>query len=160
MHRSNIFTFSATSDWNGGDEGLKYLRRIPDFRKPGFDRGGVFKIKGSKVSEQAIVDLEAAIPNLGVQRRGPACFGVSASLVGVGEKGLIVSSVKPGTAAHRAGLQPGDLVLKFNGHEVPDFNTLVERISEKQPGDKVPVVYVRNGVEDIVTVELRGWPPK
>ena len=145
------------TNWNGGDEGLKYLRRIPDFRKPG---AGVFAIKGSKVTEQAIVDLEAAVPNLGVQRRGPACFGVSASLFGVGDKGLFVSSVKPGTAAHRAGLQPGDLVLKFNGHEVPDFNTLVDRISEKQPGDKVPVVYVRNGVEDTVTVELRGWRQK
>ena len=142
--------------WKGGDEGLKYLRRIPDFRKPGFDRGGIFAIKGSKVSDQAIADLEAAIPNLSIARRGPACFGITAS-AGLNDSGLIVISVRPGTAAHRAGLQAGDKVLKFDGHEVPDFLTLVDRISEKQPGDKVPVIYVRNDVQDTLTVELRGW---
>lgn len=143
--------------WSGGDDGLKYLKRIPDFRiQSEVRRAAVFAIKGSKVSDQAVADLEASIPGLGVQRRGPACFGISA-YSGLGESGLVVSSVKAGTAADRAGLIPGDIVLKFNGHELADFNALVDRISEKVPGDKVPVEYVRNGVQDTVTVELRGW---
>ncbi len=149
------------SSWTGGDEGLKYLRRIEDFRTQfEFRRAGVFVIKGSNVSEQAINDLEASIPGLGVQKRGPACFGISA-LSGFGaQRGLLVNLVKSGSSADRAGLTQGDVILKFNGHELPDFNTLVDKIGEMQPGDKVPVVYERNGVQDTVTVDLRGWNEK
>ncbi len=145
------------ANWSGGDDGLKYLKRIPDFRiQSEVRRAAVFAIKGSKLTDEGIASLEAAVPGLGVQRRGPACFGISA-YAGLGEKGLIVSSVKAGTAADRAGLVPGDLVQQFNGHSLEDFNDLVDRISEKVPGDKVPVVLIRNGQEQTVTVELRGW---
>jgi len=143
--------------WTGGDEGLKYLRRIDDFHTQyEYRRGAVFVIKGSQVSEQAIVDLETAVPGLGVQRRGPACFGISA-YSGFGGDGLLISSIKEGSAADRAGLVPNDVVIQFNGHEVPDFPALVDRISERQPGDKVPVVFMRGGIEKTVEVELRGW---
>lgn len=149
------------ASWKGGDEGLKYLRRIDDFRAVSeFRRAAVFVIKGCNVSEQAILDLEAAIPGLGVQRRGPACFGISAYSGFGAQRGLLVSSVKAGTAADRAGLVQGDVIIKFNGHDVPDFNALVDKISEKQPGDKVPVIYERNGMQDTVIVELRGWRDK
>ena len=97
----------------------------------------------------------AALPNR-VQRRGPACLGVSPAGFG-GGPGLQVWVVKAKSAAARAGLQPGDILLKFDGHDTPDFETLVDKISEKQPGDKVPVVYQRDGVEEKVIVELRGW---
>lgn len=143
--------------WKGGDEGLKYLRRIEDFRTQfEYGRAAVFAIRGSNLSEQAIVDLETAVPGLNVQRRGPACFGISA-YSGFGGDGLLISSVKEGSAADRAGLAPNDIVLKFDGHDVPDFPALVDRISERQPGDKVPVLYSRAGIEKAATVELRGW---
>jgi hypothetical protein len=146
------------TSWTGGDDGLKFLRRIEDFRSQfEFRRAGIFVIKGSNVSEQAMLDLEASVPGLVVQRRGPACLGISAYSGFGGQQGLVISHVKAGTAADRAGLAPGDLVLKFAGHELPDFNTLVDRIGEKQPGDKVPVVYVRHGIERTVSVELKSW---
>jgi PDZ domain len=146
--------------WKGGDEGLKFLRRIEEFRMQSDVRGpSLFLIKGTPVSEEAIAALEASLPNLAIQRRGPACLGVSplVRFGGPGEIGLQVAIVKPGSAADRAGLKPGDFLLKFNGFETPDFETLVDKISEKQPGDKVPVVYNRDGVEDTCIVELRGW---
>ena len=145
--------------WKGGDEGLKFLRRIEEFRVQSEVRGpSLFVIKGVQVSEEAIDTLEAALPNLSVQRRGPACLGVSPLVrFGLGEPGLQIASVKPGSAADRAGLKPGDFLVKFNGFVTPDFETLVDKISEKQPGDKVPVVYNRDGTEETAIVELRPW---
>ncbi len=144
--------------WNGGDDGLKFLRRIDDFRMPADGhRSGLIVIKGSKVSKQAIEDLQIALPSLLVQERGPAQLGVSPYSIFGGPARLQIGDVKAGSAAERAGLRVGDLLLKFNGHAVPDFETLVERISEKEPGDKVPVVYERNGTEATVIVELQGW---
>lgn len=143
--------------WTGGDEGLKYLRRIDDFRTPADRRSGLIVIKGVKVSRQAIDDLQFALPTVLVQERGPAQLGISPySLLG-GPARLQIGEVTPGSAAERAGLRIGDVIHKFNGHDVPDFPTLVERISEKQPGDKVPVIYERNGVEATLIVELQGW---
>jgi len=144
--------------WNGGDDGLKYLRRIDDFRAPADGhRSGLIVIKGSKVSKKAIEDLQIALPSLLVQERGPAQLGVSPYSIFGGPARLQIGDVKAGSAAERAGLRVGDLLLKFNGHPVRDFETLVERISEKEPGDKVPVVYERNGTEATVIVELQGW---
>ena len=144
--------------WTGGDDGLKYLRRIEDFRIQAEVRGAaLFRIKGSKVSDEAIAELQAALPNLVVQPRGPACLGVSPYIPFGGQMELQIHTVKPGSAADRAGLKVGDLLIKFNDHAVPDFETLVEKIGELQPGDKVPVIYERDGVRDTVTVELRGW---
>ena len=144
--------------WKGGDEGLKYLRRIDDFRMQAEIRGpSLFIIKGSGVSEEAQRDLQIALPALSIQPRGPACLGVTPSQQAAGPRGLPIEIVKRGTAADRAGLRRDDSLISFNGQEIPDFNRLVELIGETEPGQKVPVVYERNGVIKTVTVELRGW---
>ncbi len=144
--------------WTGGDDGLKYLRRIEDFRIQSEIRGpALFRIKGSKVSDDAIAELQASLPALVVQPRGPACLGVSPYSQFGGQMELQIHTVKPGSAADRAGIKVGDVLVKFNEHLVPDFETLVEKIGELQPGDKVPVEYVRDGVRETATVELRGW---
>lgn len=145
--------------WAGGDEGLKHLRRIEDFRVPTDVRGASLYVINGTVTKPAIAALEAALPNLQVQQRGPACLGVTPGIQGLrpAEKGLMVAFVKEGSAAQLAGIRVNDVILKFNGHEVNDFETLVDKISEKQPGDKVAVVFLRDDVEETTTVELRGW---
>ena len=142
--------------WKGGDEGLKYLQRFEDFRTPpdGRRANTLFVIKGS-VTKEAITALQGAIPTLLVQERGPACLGITPG--NPAEKGLEVAIVKPGTAADIAGLKREDVLLTFDGHEISDFEQLVEKIGEKQPGDKVAVEYQRAGETTKVTVELRGW---
>lgn len=146
--------------WTGGDEGLKYLRRIEDYRIQGEIQGGapLFVIKGSPVSEEAVKELEASLPSLSVQIRGPACFGVSSQRqFGAGQVELLISTVKPGSAADRAGLRAGDTLIKFADQPVPDFQALVDRIGEFEPGDKVPVLYERDRVQNTTIVELRPW---
>jgi PDZ domain-containing protein len=148
-------------NWTGGDAGLKYLRRIEDFRIQSQVRGaGLFVIKGCKVSPEAVKELEAALPSLMVQHRGPSCLGVSPYTSFGNDGGLTIGTVKEESAAEIAGLRPGDVLLKFNGKAVDSFDYLVEKISETQPGDKVPVVYQRNGVQETVIVELLPWVVK
>lgn len=144
--------------WTGGDAGLTQLRRIEDFRIQSEVRGAaLFVIKGSSVTDDALAELQGALPALNIQRRGPACFGITPYSQFGGPMGLQIYMVKPGSAADRAGLRQDDMLLKFNEHPIIDFKSLVDKISEKQPGDKVPVVYERDGVQNTVTIELRGW---
>ena len=68
--------------------------------------------------------------------------------------GAIVSSVQPGSAADRAGVKRGDVVLSFNGEGVHDTNSLRNRVAEAAPGSTAALVVVRDGKEKHLSVRL------
>jgi Do/DeqQ family serine protease len=68
--------------------------------------------------------------------------------------GAIVGRVTPDSAADRAGLKGGDVILSFNGQPVNDINSLRNHVAESQPGSNAAVVINRDGSEKTVTVKL------
>lgn len=68
--------------------------------------------------------------------------------------GAIVSRVEPGSPADRAGLHPGDVVVSYNGKQVPDADHLTSMVADTAPGTKVPIVYYRNGKQENTTVTI------
>ena len=143
--------------WIGGDEGLKYLRRIEDFQPAARfqQRSALYVIKGptgAKISPEALAQLKADLQGV-VAERGPAFMGVQPSS-GLVENGLVISRLVPDGPGDAAGLQPEDVVLEFDGVAIPNFETLVEQIGLRQPGDIVTVIYLRDGEEKCLTVEL------
>ena len=60
-------------------------------------------------------------------------------------KGLYVVKVNPDCAADRAGIVPGDVVLRVAGKEVNTFAEMTEELGLFSPGDEVDVDYVRDG---------------
>ncbi|MBS0203795.1 MAG: PDZ domain-containing protein [Planctomycetes bacterium] len=142
--------------WKGGDEGIRILRRIDDFRGRADRRAiAVFVIKGS-ISKNAVEELRT-FPNTVVQERGKAQLGVTPNSFVAREDGMQIQEVKPGSAAARAGLISGDVIVKFGAHRITSFEGLVEKIGDCEPGEQIPVVYVRNFTEMTATVELQGW---
>ncbi len=63
-----------------------------------------------------------------------------------------IGEVIPGMPADRAGIRAGDVIVKFNGKPVPDFDTLVQRVQETTVGQRV-VVEIRRG-EQILQLKL------
>ncbi len=59
-----------------------------------------------------------------------------------------IGSVEPGMPAAKAGIQAGDVILKFDGEPVPDFATLAKLVRAHEPGDQV-LVELRRGDEMI-----------
>jgi Do/DeqQ family serine protease len=76
----------------------------------------------------------------------------SLGLKGVG--GALIGSVTAGSAADRAGLKRGDVIMSFNGKAVQDTNTLRNRVAEAAPGSNADVAIVRDGAEKHITVTL------
>ena len=54
-----------------------------------------------------------------------------------------VASVLPDGPAAKAGLQVGDVIVKFQGKPVTDFSSLQMHVNDCQPGDKVTLEIVR-----------------
>ena len=68
--------------------------------------------------------------------------------------GIYVSRVTSGGAASKAGIQEGDIIVKFDGKEVTTYKSFLTALYAKEPGDKVSVVVNRNGTEKTIEVTL------
>jgi Do/DeqQ family serine protease len=72
--------------------------------------------------------------------------------------GALVVSVAPDSPAHRAGLQPGDVVLAIDGHELENGDAVRFRIGTYAPDDAVALTVMRGGTELRLTAVL-ALPP-
>jgi Do/DeqQ family serine protease len=69
-------------------------------------------------------------------------------------RGVIVGSVTPGSAAERAGLKQGDVIVALNGQPVNDSNSLRNRVASTPPGSEVTLTVVRDGREQQLKATL------
>lgn len=69
-------------------------------------------------------------------------------------RGALVGSVEHGGPADKAGLQSGDIILKFNGKKIENSNQLPRLVANMAPGSKVKLDIWRNGKHKEVSVVL------
>ncbi|WP_233581128.1 S1C family serine protease, partial [Streptomyces triticirhizae] len=62
--------------------------------------------------------------------------------------------VTPGGPAAEAGLQPGDVIVRFGDRVIDSGPTLISQIWTYQPGESVEVTYQRDGREETTTIVL------
>ncbi len=60
-------------------------------------------------------------------------------------RGALVAATTPGGPAEKAGLQAGDVVLKFDGKDIPEMRRLPRTVAETRIGAVVPVEVWRDG---------------
>lgn len=60
-------------------------------------------------------------------------------------RGAVVASVEPGGPAEKAGIEPGDLVIDFDGHTITRSNELPPLVSDVDPGKRVAIKVWRRG---------------
>lgn len=68
--------------------------------------------------------------------------------------GALISGVEQGTAAEKAGLQPGDVIVAFDGHEIGHSYDLPPLVSGIMPGSSAKLDYIRNGSLRTVSVTV------
>ena len=60
----------------------------------------------------------------------------------------------PGSPAEKTGLREGDVITNLNKKPVTDLRAFSEALKALQPGDKVTVVFTRDGKEQTVVTEV------
>ena len=90
---------------------------------------------------------------LGIQTRALQPDDTSAETDGVP-----VAGVMPGSPAAQAGVQPGDVIRKFDGRDVRNFSALRTLVAQTQLNKQVELEIVRNGKPLKVTTQIKEQP--
>lgn len=70
--------------------------------------------------------------------------------------GVYIENVMKGGAASDAGLKEGDVIHKVDGIAVNSPANLQEVVGQHSPGDKLEIVYTRDGKEHVITTTLKN----
>nr|MBF0220776.1 PDZ domain-containing protein [Desulfobulbaceae bacterium] len=61
------------------------------------------------------------------------------------QSGLLIEDIAPRSPADKAGLSKGDVLLSFDRQKIIGLDPFINQLITKAPGDKVKVIYFRNG---------------
>lgn len=151
-----ISHIKLTRNWRGGEEGIVQLARLENARL-------IYVIGNCPVSAERVEEiLHPIMPDVHVEKRGAAQLGIQASTdpLGPDDRGVRITLVTPGKAAHLAGIRSNDLITHVEGLETPTFPDLVKRLKKFEPGDVIEVIVGRDVLRQdyrVLEVELKGW---
>ena len=117
------------------------------------DAAGMARVAavGARVVERLASESRPVFAQLARPARRHGAGAAGGTLLGVvavprsGADGIRLSSVMPGTAAERAGLHEGDVIVRFAGLSVDGLEELRTLIRDRHPGDTVSILYLRAG---------------
>ena len=110
-------------------------------------------LMAKNVMDQLVVNGRVHRGLLGVTVQGVT--GDLAAGLGLSKaEGAIVSNVTPGSAADKAGIKTGDVILSYQGRPVIDTNTLRNEIAATKPGSAAKLEILRDGNKREVTATL------
>jgi serine protease Do len=134
-----INTAIVANDRSGGNVGIGFAvpinavkRLLPQLRKGSVQRGQL----GVQILTAPVTDETAK------QLKLPKA------------EGAIVSRIEPGSAAERAGLRAGDVIVSYNGTAIHDAEQLTSLVVDTPPGTNVPIVFYRDGQQQRVSATI------
>lgn len=111
------------------------------------------------------MDVQGQLKNKGKVSRGRLGIGIQevskdlAESFNLGKpQGALVASVEKGAAADKAGIEVGDIILKFDGKPVAESGDLPRMVGSTKPGSKVVVQIWRKGASRDLTATVGEIP--
>jgi serine protease Do len=72
--------------------------------------------------------------------------------------GVVVANVEAGSAAAKAGLRPGDVILGYNGKQIDNPSDLPRLVAATKPGQKAQLDVWRNGKRERLSAVVGEFP--
>ncbi len=79
---------------------------------------------------------------------------IAESLGIAGIKGALVASVEAGSPAQQAGIQPGDVITRFNGKDIQGVHDLTLAAASQKPGSKATLTTNRGGTQQELSLTV------
>jgi serine protease Do len=99
-----------------------------------------------QLSQGKVIRGRIGVQIAAVPREGFEDFGLKS------RAGALVAAVAPGGAAAKAGIEPGDVILQYNGKPIANRDELVAAVVATRPGTNVPVQVLRDKKERTISV--------
>ncbi|MCY6379973.1 DegQ family serine endoprotease [Hoeflea prorocentri] len=116
---------------------------------------------GFAVPSDLVQTVVAQLREFGETRRGwlgvriqPVTDDIAESLDMAEAKGALVAGIIKGGPVDNGTVEPGDVIIRFDGQEVEDMRDLPRIVAESPVGKEVEVVLIRKGEEKIIKVTL------
>jgi S1-C subfamily serine protease len=102
------------------------------------------------------------VPGGGDVRHGHASLGTIPDYSGAPTSvpGVLLSGVRPGSAADKAGIQRADVLVQLGDHVLGSLEDFMFALDAHAPGDVVKVVVVRDGKRIETTATLQQAAPR
>ncbi len=114
--------------------------------------------EAARVSDQLRAKGRVTRGRLGVQI-GPVSKELAES-IGLGKaQGALVGSVEAGTPAERAGIEAGDIILKFDGKAIEKSTDLPLAVGNTKPGTRSTVTVFRRGATKNLNITVGEFDP-
>lgn len=72
--------------------------------------------------------------------------------------GLVVFAVDPGSPGATAGIEPSDIMIRFNGKEISSYEALIDNVDRCEAGQEVTLSVLRRGQPLDIQVKLGKLP--
>ena len=132
---------SGTTDSGVSIEGLGFAIPINDVLRVVYDLQQYGRVRGRAYLGVTLQNLDAEVAEIYSLPSGPQ-----------------VVTVTEGSCSEKAGLQPHDIILEFDGREINTYSDLVSALSKRRAGDTVKMKLYRAGAEIEVTLTLDERP--
>ncbi|MGH9347230.1 MAG: trypsin-like peptidase domain-containing protein, partial [Vicinamibacterales bacterium] len=109
-----------------------------------------------RVMNELIQFGEVRRGSIGYVELTPLTTRIADQLGAPGVQGALVTALRRNSAAFRAGVEPGDIVVSFNGQKVDDPAQLQRLIQDATIGSTATVVVIRNGREVPLTIVIQS----
>ncbi len=84
-----------------------------------------------------------------------------AESIGLGQpRGALVNGVEPSSPAAKAGLEPGDIILKFDGKDIEKSTDLPRIVGNTRPGNRSNMTVFRRGNQRDLSVTVAELEPE
>lgn len=74
------------------------------------------------------------------------------------EEGALVSLVRKDSPAEKAGLEQGDIILRFNGKQIKETRNLPKEVAQSEVGKTYPIEVWRNGKKKKLKIKTEAFP--
>ena len=161
-----IQTDAAINHGNSGGRssiatGMSWASDDPGEEAAGQGSNGLGFAIPAREASQVVRRLVSAIDADWLDRRSPAgCGAGSGAFVGLSgpPTGAVVTQIDLGSPAEHAGLQTGDVILRFGDTTAVDARALMWEIVTSGVNQQEPAVIERQGKTMTVSVMVWEWP--